>query len=115
MTDSRSLTPMDITEIDEPQRHAVRELLDKLAQAEAVLASLKAAKAACEDQLHSANKPDALKQVRGVSAIESSIASTRRMIEMLRERLAEFRADVVHAVAPHVSPHQPAAFTALPA
>lgn len=52
-------------------------------QAEAVLKSLLAAQAECEQHLKTQRRSDAMKDVSGSSSIERAIASTRQLIKQL--------------------------------
>lgn len=71
-----------------PGENGVRDdVRDRLARAEAVLASLLEARGECERQLAAMRRADPIKAITGQSAIERAIDSTRSMIESL-ERVA---------------------------
>lgn len=76
--------------LSELQR-AVLETNAQRDRAEAVLESLTAAKTQIEAQLATVNRTDALEQVKGKSAIDDAIASTRRMIDTLNRALTTLR------------------------
>ncbi len=58
---------------------------DVRAKAQAVLASLLAAKAECDAQLAKLRRPDAMKQVTGKSSLDEAISSTKRLLAELDE------------------------------
>lgn len=62
---------------------------DVRAKAEAVLASLHAAKAECDRQLTQLRRSDAMKQVTGKSSLDEAIDSTKRLLAELDEAEAK--------------------------
>ncbi len=58
---------------------------DLRAKAQAVLASLQAARAECDRQLAQMRRSDAMKQVTGRSSLDEAISSTQRLIAELDE------------------------------
>lgn len=58
---------------------------DVRAKAQAVLASLHAAKAECDRQLAQLRRSDAMKQVTGKSSLDEAIDSTQRLLAELDE------------------------------
>jgi hypothetical protein len=63
-------------------------------RAEAVLASLLEAKAACEEHGNRMNRSDLYKTVTGRSALDGAITSTQRMIENLDRTLSKAALEV---------------------
>lgn len=60
-------------------------------KAEAVLASLMAAKAECDKQLADLRRTDPMKQVTGKSSLEEAIASTKRLLADLDKLAGDMR------------------------
>ena len=72
---------------DAPRHAEHAELRER---AEAVLKSLLHAKAECERHVARFRRPDAMKAIRGESALDRAINSTRRTIQTLERTMAEF-------------------------
>lgn len=58
---------------------------DLRAKAQAVLASLQAARSECDRQLAQLRRTDAMKQVKGKSSLDEAISDTKRLIAELDE------------------------------
>lgn len=65
------------------------ELSERLACAERVLASLEAAREETERVLAESQRSDPMKAVTGRSALESSIETTRGLVEVLRRAVGD--------------------------
>ncbi len=63
-------------------------------EAEALLASLIAAKATSEKNLASIRQPDFLKRVTGRSSLDNAIESVRRLVASFNRMLAELETDL---------------------
>lgn len=79
---TRSANPVT-TNVGEASFAAMQE--DVRSKAQAVLASLVAAKAECDQQLAKLRRPDAMKQVTGKSSLDEAISSTKRLLAELDE------------------------------
>jgi acyl-CoA reductase-like NAD-dependent aldehyde dehydrogenase len=76
------------------RQNVLLETLAARQRAEELLKTLQQAQLECEGQLKAEQRQDAMKQVTGKSSLETAIASTRRMIEMLDRALEEARASL---------------------
>jgi len=73
------------------RQHVLLETLAARQRAEELLKQLHQAQAECEGCLKADQRQDAMKQVTGKSSLETAIATTKRMIEMLDRALEEAR------------------------
>lgn len=93
------------------RQHVLLETLAARQRAEELLKQLQQAQAECEGHLRAEQRQDAMKQVTGKSSLETAIATTRRMIEMLDRALEEARTaaleDAADPAAPPPSPTPP--------
>jgi hypothetical protein len=79
------------TQMATTRQQVLLETLAARQRAAELLKTLEQARCECEQQLRTEQRQDAMKTVTGKSSIESAIAQTKRMVELLDRAMEEAR------------------------